>query len=109
MGDHVERRDVTASKMLRPTYCIYYAYLKKKIVIKHTEETNSFTKARKFCVVEQNVRHYGRQIRLLLEAANSYLHHFGGQRMGISLLFTLKKKSWILCLQYEKMAFSITR
>jgi hypothetical protein len=51
MGDHVERRDVTASKILRPIYCSYYAYF-KIMVIKHTEETKCFTKAWKFCVVE---------------------------------------------------------
>jgi hypothetical protein len=95
MGDHVERRDVTASKMLRPIYYSYYAYL-EIMVIKHAEETNNLTVAWKFCVVEQNVQHYGRQKELLLEGANSYLQHFGGQRMEISLPFT-KKKFWILC------------
>jgi hypothetical protein len=62
MGDHVIRRDVTATKMLRPIYCSSYAYL-KIMVIKHAEETNSFTVAWKFCVVGQNVQHYGRQKR----------------------------------------------
>lgn len=93
MGDHVERRDVSASKMLRPIYCSYYAYF-KITVIKPTEETNSFTKVWKFCVVEQNVQHYG----LLLEGANSYLHQFGGQRMGISLAFTKRVLDFVLAI-----------
>jgi hypothetical protein len=40
------------------------------MVIKHAEETNSFTVERKFCAVEQNVQHYGKQKGLLLEGAN---------------------------------------
>ena len=97
MGDHVQMTAVTASKILRPIYCSY-AYF-KIMVIKHTEKTNSFTEAWKFCVVEQHVKHHGRQKKkkkgLLLEGANSYLHHSGGQMMGISLRFT--KKFWIFC------------
>jgi hypothetical protein len=68
MCDHVERRDVTASKMLRPIYCSYYAYF-KIMVIKHTEGTYSFSKAWKYCVVEQNVHHYGRQKRTTIRGS----------------------------------------
>ena len=65
------------------------------MVIKHAEETNKFTVAWKFCVVEQNVQHEGKQKGLLLQGANSCLNHSVGQRMGISLPLT--KKFWILC------------
>jgi hypothetical protein len=86
-------RAVTASKILRPIYCSYACF--KIMVIKHTEKTNSFTEAWKFCVVEQHVKYHEKKKRLLLEGANSYLHHSGGQMMGISLQFT--KKFSILC------------
>jgi hypothetical protein len=104
MGDHVIRKDVTATKLLRPVYCSSYAYL-KIMVIKHAEETNSFNVEWKFCIVEQNVQHYGRQKRTTTRGSKFIPTPLW--RLNIGNFIATHKKSITLCASnMEKMAFS---
>jgi hypothetical protein len=95
MSYHVERRDLTASKMLRPIYCSYYAYF-KIMVIKHAEETNSSPVAWKVCVVEQNVRHHKRQKSTTTRGNKFIPTPFWRPKDG-NFIAIHKKKKWILC------------
>jgi hypothetical protein len=88
-------RDVTAFKILRPIYCSYYAYF-KIMVIKHTEETNSFTAAWKFCVVEQHVKLHGRQKRTTIRGNKFIPSPFWRPKDG-NFIAIYKKKSFGFC------------
>jgi hypothetical protein len=65
------------------------------MVIKHTEET---TEAWKFCVMVQNVQHYGRQKRTTIRDSKFIPTPFWRPRMGISLPFTKNVLDFVLAM-----------
>jgi transposase-like protein len=69
MGNLFERKGAMASQIPKSMRWSYDANF-KLMVIKHAEETNNCATARKFDVVEPNVRHWRKQ-KELLKGANS--------------------------------------
>jgi hypothetical protein len=67
VGDHVERKGTTAFQTPKPVNCSYGANF-KLMLIRHAEETNSFTAVWEIlCSMERNVQLSRKQRDLLLE------------------------------------------
>jgi hypothetical protein len=105
MDDHFERKGAVASQIPK-SMCWSYNANFKLMVIKHAEETNNCTVARKFGVAEPNVRGWRKQ-KELLKGANSTPKAFRGTKHGNFIAIDDKVLEFVL--EKRKNGLPVTR